>query len=368
MASGECEQTTAARSFLELLKQLRITFLQDSAVLMKKIPSHPLWHNGIFSDPEYTEFRRSVDHFVELNIRPADLVIHRAMEIMERRMQDMETNFINHMNAMSREVNFLSGRIGDLVSGRVPIMMHRPHGNEWIEQPGQANRPPSQVPPPSQNIAFQQAPVHQFPPPQELPPQAPPPQAPPSQAPPPPAPPLQAPPLQAPPLQAPPSQAPPPQAQALHIPPSSKQLIFRHTPVPKPHVPKSSARKVSARKSSASQTSARTQHVTFRHTTVPPPSNSTTKGVQTITELWKEWHTGLFGGFPVYEMETRFGDSLKEGDRQSFNIRKKIVECIKEYAVNNSISEEKAVELAEENRKTRKKTMDFLSKNTDHIY
>jgi hypothetical protein len=56
--SGACEKSTAACGFLELLKQLRISFLQDSVFMMKGHPAHPLWLNQVFSDAEYLEFKR----------------------------------------------------------------------------------------------------------------------------------------------------------------------------------------------------------------------------------------------------------------------------------------------------------------------
>jgi hypothetical protein len=58
ISSGSCQQTTAARGFLELLKQLRISFLQDSVLMAKLDPIHPLWQNELFINPEYIQFER----------------------------------------------------------------------------------------------------------------------------------------------------------------------------------------------------------------------------------------------------------------------------------------------------------------------
>lgn len=60
LAAGACQQSAAARGFLELLKVLRITFLQDSVTMMEKLPHHPLWNNSLFLDTEYLSFKRYV--------------------------------------------------------------------------------------------------------------------------------------------------------------------------------------------------------------------------------------------------------------------------------------------------------------------
>lgn len=58
IASGACQQTAAARGFLDLLKVLRISFLQDSVVMKERHPHHPLWNHPIFHDSEYIAFKR----------------------------------------------------------------------------------------------------------------------------------------------------------------------------------------------------------------------------------------------------------------------------------------------------------------------
>ncbi|OAD67773.1 hypothetical protein PHYBLDRAFT_174091 [Phycomyces blakesleeanus NRRL 1555(-)] len=77
------------------------------------------------------------------------------------------------------------------------------------------------------------------------------------------------------------------------------------------------------------------------------------RDVQTMPDLWREWHVGLSGCVSVHKMETRC---------------KRIVNLIKKYMVDNSVSEETAVELAEENQRTRRRTLDFLSKNSSQIF
>ena len=48
----------AARGFLSLMKVLRYTFLQDAVIMMGIFPQHPVFKNGIFSDPLFLTFKR----------------------------------------------------------------------------------------------------------------------------------------------------------------------------------------------------------------------------------------------------------------------------------------------------------------------
>jgi hypothetical protein len=64
MANNRCQRTCAAKGFLELLKVLRVTFLQDSVLMMDKHPDNPVWHHRIFHDEEYLSFKRYEYHIV----------------------------------------------------------------------------------------------------------------------------------------------------------------------------------------------------------------------------------------------------------------------------------------------------------------
>ncbi|KAG2199449.1 hypothetical protein INT47_011561 [Mucor saturninus] len=50
---GHAEQTVSAEGFLKLLLTIRITFLQDSAFMQQKFPTHPIWKHDLFQDEEY---------------------------------------------------------------------------------------------------------------------------------------------------------------------------------------------------------------------------------------------------------------------------------------------------------------------------
>lgn len=56
--NGQAEQTVSAEGFLKLLLTLRISFLQDSVFMQRKMPHHAIWKHAIFRDPMYLEFKR----------------------------------------------------------------------------------------------------------------------------------------------------------------------------------------------------------------------------------------------------------------------------------------------------------------------
>ncbi|KDO19098.1 hypothetical protein SPRG_15577 [Saprolegnia parasitica CBS 223.65] len=61
---GKCEATIAARGFLELLMHLRVVLLQDSVLLKKLYPAHPMWSAPLFSHPLYTAFEIKMEHLL----------------------------------------------------------------------------------------------------------------------------------------------------------------------------------------------------------------------------------------------------------------------------------------------------------------
>lgn len=58
--SGVANDNVAARGFLKLLKTMRITFLQDAAIMINDFPHHRVFAHSIFQDPLFLEFKRYI--------------------------------------------------------------------------------------------------------------------------------------------------------------------------------------------------------------------------------------------------------------------------------------------------------------------
>jgi hypothetical protein len=57
---GEAADNVAAHWFLKLLKTMKITFLQDAAIMIDDFPNHRVFSNALFQDPLFLEFKRYI--------------------------------------------------------------------------------------------------------------------------------------------------------------------------------------------------------------------------------------------------------------------------------------------------------------------
>ncbi len=75
----DIESDMAAEGFLNLLKQLKIVFLQDSAILRAQTPLHAIWKNAVFSSTEYQNFAEAVLCADAVTTKPIDVEIQRVL-------------------------------------------------------------------------------------------------------------------------------------------------------------------------------------------------------------------------------------------------------------------------------------------------
>ena len=75
---GLDEDDIAAQGFISLLKELRIIFLHDSAVLRKEYPSLPFFSDPLFS-PKYCEFAVEVQHSMVNTDVPRSVLFERLV-------------------------------------------------------------------------------------------------------------------------------------------------------------------------------------------------------------------------------------------------------------------------------------------------
>jgi hypothetical protein len=66
----------AGKAFLRLLDYLRTVLLQDSVLLRDEVPSHPLFQDPIFSDPEYLSFVQLMHQTLATDVpQPQELLV-----------------------------------------------------------------------------------------------------------------------------------------------------------------------------------------------------------------------------------------------------------------------------------------------------
>jgi len=65
----------AGTGFLRLLHELRVILLQDSVILRKQFPHHPLWKDSLFNCPEYLRFTKRAERASANAVTPAELTM-----------------------------------------------------------------------------------------------------------------------------------------------------------------------------------------------------------------------------------------------------------------------------------------------------
>ncbi|SAM09828.1 hypothetical protein [Absidia glauca] len=101
-----------------------------------------------------------------------------------------------------------------------------------------------------------------------------------------------------------------------------------------------------------------------------PPSYRMSRGIRTVTDLYREWNDGLAGGYSIISLEQRWGVKWRQDDKEKkfYNRRRSIIATIKKYAEEHNITMETAVNLAEENRSRRSKSLHYLVEHNDTIF
>ena len=60
--------------------------------------------------------------------------------------------------------------------------------------------------------------------------------------------------------------------------------------------------------------------------------------VVTVETLWKEWHDGIEGLWPVKDLEKDHGTKWRRNDMKWYNIRKKIIDAVEDLMQDKQLS------------------------------
>ncbi|SAL96746.1 hypothetical protein [Absidia glauca] len=91
------------------------------------------------------------------------------------------------------------------------------------------------------------------------------------------------------------------------------------------------------------------------------------RGIKTITDLYREWYDGLAGGYPVETLERQWGVKRREDqkERKLFKRRRSIITIINNFAQQHII--ETAANAAEERCSRLNKSLHHLTEHNDQI-
>jgi hypothetical protein len=116
-------QDLAAQGFLRLLKQLRIILLQDSVIMRREFPTHPIWTDPVFRRDDHQAFTRDVEP-EEVQIRKTLPAIAEHISVLHQSL----ARDLNEWGAQTKErLDNIETRLGDLFGGRVSMTLNASH-------------------------------------------------------------------------------------------------------------------------------------------------------------------------------------------------------------------------------------------------
>lgn len=115
----------AAKGFLRLLVCLRIIILQDSVIMRKHFPSHPMWNSSVFLREDYKNFAREVEVALDDTEEPEEVRIRTAIPLVADRLTTMQQTLSHSIEDWGlrneRRMQTLGDRLDDLFLGRTTL-------------------------------------------------------------------------------------------------------------------------------------------------------------------------------------------------------------------------------------------------------
>ncbi|KAG2224285.1 hypothetical protein INT45_012853 [Circinella minor] len=122
---GQGDQNVAADGFLKMLQILKVTFLQDSVMIIKRHPHLSIWSAPLFNDLEYLAYKSDLEQSIAITPPPEDLLLSRAMPHLHNYIRQTHADVmqqVNHNNQLLQQhVNVFNQAMGDLANGRLTI-------------------------------------------------------------------------------------------------------------------------------------------------------------------------------------------------------------------------------------------------------
>lgn len=129
--SEEDSDDLAGQGFLRLLDTLRTIFLQDSVVLRKEFPRHPIWGHSLFVRGDYLAFAAEVELSLGDVQEPEEVRLRKVLPDIAMRFdavhQDIVQTVNDHASRSYPLVQRMHSQLEDLLSGRFEIVS-RIHG------------------------------------------------------------------------------------------------------------------------------------------------------------------------------------------------------------------------------------------------
>ena len=143
----------AGTGFLRLLRVLRVILLQDSVILRKQFPLHPLWKDSLFNCPEYLKFAARMEDSLANVVTPAELTMQQILPAQEAVAKLRHAGVISSLERVESRMEELTERVGQMERSTAasvqPISVQQVGMGVWIGPGVVSAAHPNPQPPPA---------------------------------------------------------------------------------------------------------------------------------------------------------------------------------------------------------------------------
>jgi hypothetical protein len=126
-ASEEDRDDLAAQGFLRLLVQLRTILLQDSVIMRKEFPNHPMWSDPLFVREDYQRFAAEVELSLSNIEEPEEIQIKKTVPAIANRLTVVQQSLTQTIKDFSgktdQQMSDLSRQLNSILSGEVSFIV-----------------------------------------------------------------------------------------------------------------------------------------------------------------------------------------------------------------------------------------------------
>ena len=116
----------AGQGFLRLLKELRTILLQDSVLLRKEFPQHPIWQHPVFAREDYLAFVKELQQSLAIPEPPEELRIQAVLPDIATKLKNSHEDIVRTMQVnftrQHDQLQTVTQRLDDMLSGRIPLV------------------------------------------------------------------------------------------------------------------------------------------------------------------------------------------------------------------------------------------------------
>jgi hypothetical protein len=117
----------AAQAFLRLLKQLRVILLQDSVIMRREFPAHPLRTDPVFARVDYRTFAEDVELSLLAFEEPEEVRIRKTLPAIAERLNTLHQGLVRKVNEWGvktkERLDSTNARLKDLFEGCVSMTL-----------------------------------------------------------------------------------------------------------------------------------------------------------------------------------------------------------------------------------------------------